>query len=312
MNPNPKFDVVVVGAAGVDTNIYLYQKEIDFSVEANFTENIDCVGQAGAYYARGFARLGYNTSFFGSFGEDSCGQFVREAFRGDNIDISDIFVDPKGTKRSVNFMYPDGRRKNFYDGKGHMEISVDMAVAKSLFQNTRLIHFNLMNWSRALLRIAKECGVTISCDLQDIVEPDDPYRLHFIQEADILFFSCVNFPDPKPVINFIHEQNPTALIIGGMGKDGCVVAQNKRLDFFPAINLPDRPIIDSNGAGDELAVGFLSSFLFDGYSLEDAILRGQISARYTCSLKAGTDSLISKTQLDSYYDSKKQKKKIRE
>jgi hypothetical protein len=33
-------------------------------------------------------------------------------------------------------------------------------------------------------------------------------------------------------------------------------------------------------------VGFLSSFVLDGYTLEDAIWRGQIVARYTCTQKA--------------------------
>ena len=37
------YDVAVVGNVGVDTNVYLSAQGIDFSVEANFTENIDCV-----------------------------------------------------------------------------------------------------------------------------------------------------------------------------------------------------------------------------------------------------------------------------
>jgi hypothetical protein len=47
-------DVVVVGNAGVDTNIYLAGTEIDFTIKANFPENIDYVGQAGGYTSRGY------------------------------------------------------------------------------------------------------------------------------------------------------------------------------------------------------------------------------------------------------------------
>ena len=41
--PGPA-EVVVVGNAGVDTCVYPYGDEIDWSVEANFTENLDTVG----------------------------------------------------------------------------------------------------------------------------------------------------------------------------------------------------------------------------------------------------------------------------
>ena len=49
-------DAVVVGGAGVDTNVYLLGDDIDWSVESNFTRNVDCVGQAGGYSSRLFAR----------------------------------------------------------------------------------------------------------------------------------------------------------------------------------------------------------------------------------------------------------------
>jgi len=32
------FDVAVIGAIGIDTNVYLYTDEVDFSVEANFSQ----------------------------------------------------------------------------------------------------------------------------------------------------------------------------------------------------------------------------------------------------------------------------------
>jgi len=46
------------------------------------------------------------------------GRYVREELANDGVDIEALFSDPLGTNRSVNFMYPAGRRKNFYDGRG--------------------------------------------------------------------------------------------------------------------------------------------------------------------------------------------------
>ena len=42
----------------------------------------------------------------------------------------------------------------------------------------------------------------------------------------------------------------------------------------------DLPVIDTNGAGDGLAVGFLVSHVLEGRSLEESILRGQLTARH--------------------------------
>lgn len=70
-------------------------------------------------------------------------------------------------------------------------------------------------------------------------------------------------------------------MIVGMGNMGCAVGTNKSIELFSAVDM-EAPVIDTNGAGDGLAVGFLSSNVLDNYSLRDSVLRGQITARYTC------------------------------
>jgi sugar/nucleoside kinase (ribokinase family) len=184
-------EVVVVGNAGLDTNVYFHSDEPDFSREANFTENLDTVGQAGGYASRGYAQLGKRTAFIGYVGDDFSGRFLREELARDGIDQSAVFVDPAGTSRSINFMYRDGRRKNFYDGKSHLQLQPDLAACRSVLEQSRLAHFNIPNWARLLLPIARELGVTVACDLQDVVTLHDGYREDFIDYADMVFFSAV-------------------------------------------------------------------------------------------------------------------------
>ena len=59
--------------------------------------------------------------------------------------------------------------------------------------------------------------------------------------------------------------------------------------------------VDTNGAGDSLAVGFLSSYVLDGYGLEDAILRGQIAAQHAGTLRGTSDGLIDRERLDALF-----------
>ncbi len=299
---NSPLDVVVIGAAGVDTNIFLSAGDIDFSVEANFARNVDYVGGAGGYSSRGFACLGKRTAFLGYVGDDHNGRFIADQLAFSGIETT-LFVDPAGSRRSVNIMYKDGRRKNFYDGRDAMTVRPDIDACTPLLSRARLAHFSIENWTRYLLAPARELGVTISCDLQDVVSVDDPYRADFVANSDILFFSAANFPDPSDLIYQFFAAGQARIIIAGMGSRGCALGvRDEGVQFFDPVSMSE-PVVDTNGAGDGLAVGFLTSYLMDSYSLEDSILRGQIVARYTCSRKADSTYLITRAQLDEYFTS---------
>jgi acarbose 7IV-phosphotransferase len=294
------FDITVVGAVGIDTNIYMPGKDIDFNVEANFSENIDYIGQAGGYSARGFCKLDKDTAFIGYVGDDFLGQYIKIIMKEDGIDTSGIFIDPSGTRRSCNFMYKDGRRKNFYDGKGNMNLMPDLEQCRKILNTSKVAHFSIENWSRYLLQIAKDEGNIISCDIQDVVDVNDQYRKDYIEYADVLFFSSVNFIEPEPIMRKFAGDNTGKIIICGMGDKGCATFINGTFRRYDIVKL-DIPVIDTNGAGDGLATGFLTSYLLDGYSVENSILRGQITARYTCGQKASTDNLITRDKLDAYF-----------
>ncbi len=291
-----EYDCIVVGNVGIDTNVYFHDEKINFDVETNFTTNKDYIGQAGGYASRGFAQLGYKTAFIGHVGADFSGRYIRETFKTDGIDISGMFTDPAGTARSINFMYSDGRRKNFYDAKGHMTLAPNFKKCQKLLSHAKLVHFNIPNWARKLLPIARKCGVTISIDLQDIVSIDDDYRKDFIRYSDVLFFSAVNFESPDRFIHEVWRKYPEKILIAGMGKSGCALGKNEKIQYYPAIEF-DEPVLDTNGAGDGLAVGFLSQYFIENKPLQQAITAAQIVARHTCNQKASTDHLITTDQL---------------
>ena len=296
---DPLLDAIVVGNVGIDTSIFYVDDLSHSSLETNFTSNLDNVGQSGGYAARGFAQLGFRTGFIGSIGDDYLGDHIREQFTRDGIDLSGVFIDPVGTNRSVNLMRHDGTRTSFYDGKGNQDLQPDLARSKSVLARGKIAHFSIPNWARQILPIARDLGLTVTCDLQDIVDLDDPYRQDFIQGADILFFSSVNQVSPEEIMTGILEQDQEKIIISGMGAEGCALATHAGIQYFPPVQM-DREILDANGAGDSLAVGFLSGYCLEGKSLEEAVLWGQIAARYACSVKADSSKLITKEELVEY------------
>lgn len=297
---NEDLDAIVVGGAGVDTNVYLHGDDVDWSVESNFTRNLDYVGQTGGYASRLFAQLGKRTGYIGPVGDDHNGQLVRDTLARDGIDLTGLFVDAGGTNRSVNIMYKDGRRKSFYDGRGSMALQLDLALCRRVLARTRLAHFSIVSWARHVLPVARSLGVVVAVDLQDVVTADDPYRQDFVDAADIVLFSSVNHADPAPLIDAYRRRNPSVICVVGMGARGAALGTADGVRYFAPVD-HDQPVVDTNGAGDSLAVGFLASYVLDGCSPADAVLRGQLLARHTCTLIATSDGFLTRRELDDRF-----------
>jgi sugar/nucleoside kinase (ribokinase family) len=85
-----------------------------------------------------------------------------------------------------------------------------------------------------------------------------------------------------------------------MGARGAVLGTADGVHWFGPV-AHDRPVVDSNGAGDSLAVGFVTSYLLDGFALDDAVQCGQLLARHTCTLIAGDDRFLTRRELDERF-----------
>ena len=100
--------------------------------------------------------------------------------------------------------------------------------------------------------------MTIACDLQDVVTLRDGYREDFVEYADMVFFSAVNQSDPTPLIAELLRWRPGLIVVSGRGAQGCTVGTPAGIRHFGPVAM-DLPVIDTNGAGDGLAVGFLAA-----------------------------------------------------
>ena len=296
----PEFEVVVVGNVGIDTNVFLPSSPelIDgLREEGHFSSNVDYVGRAGGFSSRGFAGLGLSTAFLGHVGDDQLGQWVRGELAADGIDLRGLGIDPEGTARSVNLMGSDGSRINFYDGRGHRNLTVDPGMAQELFTGSRLVMFHLPDWARHLLPAARNAGAVIACDLQDVRDPDDEYLTEFIDGADILFVSSTHHLNPAPMLKRLVRRSNGSMVVCGRGGLGVAIATTDGIRVYPPPRI-DLPIVDTNGAGDALAVGFLVAHELEARSVEESVQRGQLAARWTCAQRASSSTLITREQLE--------------
>jgi sugar/nucleoside kinase (ribokinase family) len=181
-----------------------------------------------------------------------------------------------------------------------MTLQVDLQKAEEILRDVKLAHFNIPNWSRPLLPVARKAGAKIAVDIQDVVDVHDPYRQDFIENADFLFFSAVNHPNPAVVMNEFLKANPNLIMICGMGEKGCALGGRSGIEYFPAFQMHE-PVVSTNGAGDALAVGFLNAFVLENHTLSESIRYGQIAARYTCTLRGTSNHLIDRVRLENLY-----------
>lgn len=292
-------DVVVVGAIGVDTNVYVPEGPLG-GTDAVFVSVVDVVGQAGGFSARGFAALGRRTSFAGHVGADPWGTMVRDALAADGIDCFSLSGDdPAGTARSVNLVRTDGRRQAFYDGRGAGSFVPDLNAAAAVIGRARLAMVHLPNWTRRLIPVARSQGTTVAVDLQDVRDIDDPYRADFIAGANVLFASAANHGDSLPLAATLLERSPAQVVVVGAGREGAALAirDDGPVRLVPPAAL-DLPVIDTNGAGDALAVGFCDAYVLDGLDADIALRRGQLAARWACAQRGRSDTLITRLDLD--------------
>jgi sugar/nucleoside kinase (ribokinase family) len=180
-----------------------------------------------------------------------------------------------------------------------MELHPDLELCQSIIEQVRLVHFNIPNWARSLLPLARSAGKIIASDIQDAQEVDDPYRKDFILQSDYLFFSGVNFTNLEEVMRRYLQFNSHLTMICGLGAEGCAVGDVHGVRYFAPPKL-DLPVIDTNGAGDSLASVFLASHIFDGFSIDESIRRGQLAARHCCSLRADSEHLVTHQDLERY------------
>lgn len=280
----PVSDVLVIGAAGIDSCVYVDDR-IDWRVDGHFAEVRDGVGHAGSYAARGYAALGLRTGLCAALGEDAAGDQVRAVLGSEGIDLSTCFVDPAGTPRSVNLVRPDGGRTAFLDARSAMDLDPVLSAVAARLDTARICHVNLPNWTRRVLPVARSAGVTVVVDLQDVHRTDDPYRVDYVDAADIVCFSTTHVGDPEPAMAAYWDRRPDLIQIAGMGAEGCAIGIGGTVHRF-AVPDVDLPVVDTNGAGDALAVGVVTGLVIDGLDLAGAARQGQLLARLACSHRA--------------------------
>lgn len=224
-------------------------------------------GGSCANTIKGLANLNHRCSMIGAIGQDESAKYFLNSLELLGIHSSLITV-PLPTAQVACLITPDGQR-TFRSFLGSSQEIKPHHLTVESFKGVRLVHiegYTLLNESLPLkaMEIAKEVGAKVSFDLASF-ELAEAYRNEIIQllshHVDILFANedevySLTHLDPKKGSRILSDLCEVVAVC--TGPKGCWIGSNHRSTHYPAY--PVQPL-DTTGAGDLFAAGFLHGYL---------------------------------------------------
>lgn len=288
-------DVLVLGGAGVDTVVHVPELPLPFADSYMIRPGIETrAGQSGDFVALGLHALGLRTHHLDMIGDDHEGDLVRTLHRDRGVPFTGVLL-PGGTKRAVNLVGPDGRRLSLYDAsRAHDSDRFDESTVRELVAVSRHAHVVITQPCASTLPVLREAGVTISTDLHDW-DGVDTYHEAFALQADVVFLSTTALTDIERTMRDITGRGRARTVVATAGADGAYLLHEGELTHVPAA-APPAAVVDSNGAGDAFASGFLLGLL-NGENTRRCALFGTVAGAYACTVPSTRTDAIGREEL---------------
>ena len=231
------------------------------------------------------AHLGADVSFLGKVGEDETGRFFENTLLGAGVQTHLLRGNfPSGI--ASTFVSSDGERTfGTYLGSA-VTLSAD-DISSEMFAGCSYLYIEgylVQNHSliERALSLAKQAGLQICIDLAsyNLVEAERDYFDSMITRyADIVFANssealALTGKGPLEAVEIIGQKCSVAIVKSG--KKGSIVKKGtETLHITPC----DVPRVDTTGAGDFYAAGFLYA-LSSGFSLEKCLQTASILSNH--------------------------------
>jgi ribokinase len=268
--------ILVSGLINIETTVKINQFPIEYApIDYQFFGINSSVSGVGYNIAKAIKTLGGNPTFLSLIGQDVYKNVIEHELKSNGIDTKYILPVLEQTAQS-GILYDGNKRKIILDLKNIQEIKYPVDKIGNVFSNVDIAVLCNINFSRELLKIAKEKGIIIATDVHIINNINDEYNKDFMEYADILFLSNENIiGNEQEFIHSLIERYNKEIIVIGMGGNGLLMYVREKNDVkqYPAVKT--REIISSIGAGDALFSSFIYFYIKTKdpyYSCEKAIL----------------------------------------
>lgn len=308
------FDVVCVGASVVDIPLRPVDRDVFDQVSYPVDDVSMRVGGDALNESIILSRLGARVALVTAVGRDSAGDFIVSTARDAGVDVAGVTVrEGMATSLNVGLIRPDGERTFITNRNGSLWKTERADIVADPFLDASILAFGSIfnnplltgTWMAELFAKAGQKGMTVCADM---VPSRTGAGLEEIGQA--LSHVDYFFPNVDEAIQLTGARDETeaagrllALGVGTvvlkLGKRGCLVCGPEGSELVPAFVRDDLTAVDTTGAGDNFAAGFIRALLEGRPDRECAVFANGVAAVSVSGLGA-TAAVRSKEQIDRF------------
>lgn len=239
-------------------------------------------GGSAANTIHGLAKLGVKAGFISYVGNDDTGKFFEDSMNSVGVKPFLFHTDTaSGTARTI--ISKDGERTFATNLGASLELNENV-ITPELFKDWEYCYvegYLIANRSvfSKVISTAKECGCKVILDLAsyNVVEDNCSFLNELLPQLDIIFANeeeakALTKKEAEESLHYIADNVDIAVV--KVGKKGSFI---KRGDEVVQIGCNKVDVVDTTGAGDMYAAGFLYG-LINGYDLEKCGTIGNLLA----------------------------------
>ena len=241
-------------------------------------------GGSAANTMSGLARLGVEAGFLSKIGKDEVGEFFKKQMLDTNVQPQLLTTDtPSG--RVIALVTPDGERTFATCLGAASEMSPD-DITPELFDGWDILYVEGYlvanpNMLKKVFETAKAKGLTIAIDLAsyNVVEESRDFLLDLVNNyVDIVFANekeafALTGMEPEAALHYLADRCQIAVV--KVGAKGAFVQRGQEMVAVPPM---EANVVDTTGAGDMWAAGFLAGWV-KGENLQRCGMMGAIVAK---------------------------------
>lgn len=307
-----EMDVVTFGETMV---LFNPETEGPLRYVGTFTKSI---GGAESNVAIALARLGHSVGWFSKLGNDEFGRYIKSTVMGEEVDVSRVRIDNERTtgilfKERFSTVNPNVYYYRKGSAASHLkfeEIDLDYIRSAKILHITGIslaLSESVRNAVFETVKEARMAGMTISFDpnIRLKLWTKEEAREHILEMAkytDILFPGddeaqlLLGTQELKEVAKLFHKMG-VKIVALKLGKKGCYISGNNEEGFISGYTV-EHPV-DTVGAGDGYAAGFLSGYL-DKLSLKECAKRANAVGAMATLVKGDMEGFPYKDQVEIF------------